>query len=58
MTIGLQMNIRKRKRKAKGIINRVHQIILDAVKAEMPDFGDESVDDFWIKRVSAKRRGR
>ena len=26
----------------------LHQIILDAVKAEMPDFGDESVDAFGL----------
>ena len=39
---------KEEKTKAKGIINRVHQIILDAVKAEMPDFGDESVDAFGL----------
>ena len=48
MMTGQQTNIRKRRRKLKGIINKVHQIILDAVKAEMPDFGDESVDAFGL----------
>lgn len=39
---------KEEKTKAKGIINKVHSIILDAVKAEMPDFGDESVDAFGL----------
>lgn len=39
---------KEEKKKAKGIINRVHQIILEAVKKEMPDFGDESVDAFGL----------
>lgn len=33
---------------ARGIINRIHKIILDAVKAEMPDFGKDSVDAFGL----------
>ena len=37
---------KEEKNKAKGIINKIHQIILDAVKKEMPDLGDESVDAF------------
>lgn len=48
MTIGSVDEYKEEKTKAKGIINRVHQIILDAVKAEMPDFGDESVDAFGL----------
>lgn len=33
---------------ARGIINKVHKIILEAVKAEMPDFGKDSVDAFGL----------
>lgn len=33
---------------ARGIINRIHKIILDTVKAEMPDFGKDSVDAFGL----------
>ena len=36
------------KETAKGIINKIHRIILDAVKAEMPDFGKDSVDAFGL----------
>ena len=36
------------KEKAKGIINRIHAIILEAVKKEMPDFGKDSVDAFGL----------
>lgn len=36
------------KETARGIINRIHKIILDAVKAEMPDFGKDSVDAFGL----------
>ncbi len=36
------------KEKAKGIINKVHSIILEAVKKEMPDFGKDSVDAFGL----------
>lgn len=36
------------KDKAKAIINRIHKIILDAVKSEMPDFGKDSVDAFGL----------
>ena len=36
------------KEKAKGIINRIHAIILEAVKAEMPEFGKDSVDAFGL----------
>lgn len=39
---------KEEKAKAKGIINKVHQIILDTVKAEMPDFGEDSVDAFGL----------
>lgn len=39
---------KEEKTKAKGIINKIHQIILEAVKEEMPDFGDESVDAFGL----------
>ena len=39
---------REEKTKAKGIINKIHSIILEAVKAEMPDLGDESVDAFGL----------
>lgn len=36
------------KEMARGIINKIHKIILDAVKAEMPDFGKDSVDAFGL----------
>ena len=36
------------KDKAKAIINRIHAIILEAVKSEMPDFGKDSVDAFGL----------
>lgn len=36
------------KEKAKAIINKVHAIILEAVKSEMPDFGKDSVDAFGL----------
>ena len=36
------------KAKAKGIINKIHKIILEAVKAEMPEFGKDSVDAFGL----------
>lgn len=36
------------KETAKGIINKIHAIILEAVKAEMPDFGKDSVDAFGL----------
>lgn len=36
------------KEKAKRIINRIHAIILEAVKKEMPDFGKDSVDAFGL----------
>lgn len=36
------------KNKARGIINKIHSIILEAVKEEMPDFGGESVDAFGL----------
>ncbi|HCY72857.1 MAG TPA: hypothetical protein DHU75_01605 [Rikenellaceae bacterium] len=39
---------REEKKKAKGIINRIHAIILDAVKKEMPDFGKDSVNAFGL----------
>lgn len=36
------------KEKAKAIINKIHSIILEAVKREMPDFGKGSVDAFGL----------
>ena len=36
------------KEKAKAIINKVHAIILEAVKKEMPEFGKDSVDAFGL----------
>ena len=36
------------KEKAKAIINKIHSIILEAVKSEMPDFGKDSVDAFGL----------
>lgn len=36
------------KEMAKGIINKIHTIILEAVKDEMPDFGKDSVDAFGL----------
>lgn len=36
------------KETARGIINKIHKIILEAVKAEMPDFGKDSVDAFGL----------
>ena len=33
---------------ARGIINKIHAIILEAVKAEIPDFGKDSVDAFGL----------
>lgn len=39
---------REKKEIAKGIINKIHAIILEAVKKEMPDFGKDSVDAFGL----------
>lgn len=39
---------REQKDTAKGIINKIHAIILEAVKNEMPDFGKDSVDAFGL----------
>lgn len=39
---------REKKELARGIINKIHAIILEAVKKEMPDFGKESVDAFGL----------
>ena len=39
---------REDKKKAKGIINKIHKIILDAVKEEMPSFDDGAVDAFGL----------
>ena len=36
------------KETAKGIINQIHAIILEAVKKEMPDFGKDSIDAFGL----------
>ena len=39
---------REKKDIAKSIINKIHAIILEAVKKEMPDFGKDSVDAFGL----------
>jgi len=39
---------REKKEIAKDIINKIHSIILEAVKKEMPDFGKNSVDAFGL----------
>lgn len=39
---------REKKEIAKDIINKIHSIILEAVKKEMPDFGKASVDAFGL----------
>lgn len=39
---------KEKKDVAKGIINKIHSIILEAVKKEMPDYGDEAVDAFGL----------
>jgi hypothetical protein len=39
---------REKKDMAKRIINKIHAIILDAAKKEMPDFGKDSVDAFGL----------
>lgn len=39
---------REKKDIAKGIINKVHSIILEAAKKEMPDYGKDSVDAFGL----------
>ena len=39
---------KEEKEKARGIINKIHLLILDAVKAEMPDMGDKSIDAFGL----------
>ena len=39
---------KEEKAKARKIINEVHKKILEAVKKEMPDFGDEEVDAFGL----------
>ena len=39
---------REKKEIAKSIINKIHGIILDAVKKEMPDFGKDAVDAFGL----------
>ena len=39
---------REKKEMAKSIINKIHSIILDAAKKEMPDFGKDSVDAFGL----------
>lgn len=36
------------KEMARAIINKIHAIILDAVKKEMPDYGKDSVDAFGL----------
>lgn len=39
---------REKKDMAKSIINKIHSIILEAAKKEMPDFGKDSVDAFGL----------
>ena len=39
---------KEEKEKARRIINKIHSLILDAVKAEMPDMGAESIDAFGL----------
>lgn len=39
---------REKKDMARSIINKIHSIILDAAKKEMPDFGKDSVDAFGL----------
>ena len=39
---------KEEKEKARDIINKIHSIILEAVKSEMPDFGKDSVDAFGL----------
>lgn len=36
------------KENARNIINKIHSLILEAVKEEMPDFGDNSIDAFGL----------
>jgi hypothetical protein len=40
---------KEKKEKARGIINNIHSLILEAVKAEMPDMGDKSIDAFGLR---------
>lgn len=39
---------KEEKEKARGIINKIHSLILEAVKAEMPDMGDKAIDAFGL----------
>lgn len=39
---------KEEKEKARGIINKIHSLILEAVKAEMPDIADKSIDAFGL----------
>ena len=39
---------KEEKAKARGILTKIHKIILEAAKAEMPDYGDEAVDAFGL----------
>lgn len=39
---------KEEKEKARGIINKIHSLILEAVKNEMPDMGDKSIDAFGL----------
>lgn len=39
---------KEEKEKARKIINQIHSLILEAVKAEMPDMGDKSIDAFGL----------
>lgn len=43
---------REKKDMAKSIINKIHSIILEAAKKEMPDFGKDSVDAFGLSEFS------
>ena len=39
---------KEEKEKARGIINKIHSLVLEAVKNEMPDMGDKSIDAFGL----------
>ncbi len=39
---------KEEKKKAKGIINRIHKIILDAAKDEMPKYEDDTINAFGM----------
>lgn len=39
---------KEEKEKARGIINKIHSLVLEAVKNEMPDMSDKSIDAFGL----------